>query len=339
MKKFKNNAKYLLIISLLCAISCNDKQIKDANEQVNSVITENVNPVEEKSEFLFVGMYYGKPGILKYSLKDKKYKPVFAVQREKVISLNYNNDLSSVFFITISKSGVRNGMPFVNKVKLYRINQEDYSVEKIQDLGNCSQLLAQWNDDGNYEVLLTSIDKKISHYFNVKKETYNTFGRLIDEKIETYDIIKDGYPLLQPQRVSTISPSGKYGVSVIQDSFFLKTAGEDSLKFIITSNLEINKISWNETEDYLFFSTSANEDENLSSKKLSELISYSIKGDSITAKWDGKGLKNFINFNNLFIFDDGLNYQSHIKIFNYFQNKVAATIKVRGGCGLINIPN
>lgn len=328
----------LVFLISLFAISCNNKQNKNLDDQVDSTEVLETTPIEKRDHFLFVGMYFGKPGVFKYNIQEQKYEPMFAVQKESVISLNYSRDLNSIFFLTARKSGTRGGLPFVNKIKFYRVNPENGTVEMIENYGNGSQLLAQWNDDGNYVVIITSIDKTVSSYFNVDKKVYNTFGRLIDEKTETYDIINDGYPSLVPLRSSTVSPSGKYGIAVIEDSIFLKTSGEDNLLFITQANHEINKVSWSNDEDFLFFSTITADNETVNMQKQSELFAYSIIGDSLVSKWEGAGAKNFITFNNLLVFDDGLNYQSHINIYNYKQNELVEMIKLRGGCGLVNIP-
>jgi hypothetical protein len=335
-----NNIKiiHLVVLFFLYIISCNNKQSNNVNDWIDSIEVSDTTPIEIRDHFLFVGKYYGKPGIFKYNIKEQEYEPVFAVQKESVISLNYSRDLNSIFFLTAQRSGTRGGLPFVNKIKFYRVNPENQVVEMIKDFGSGSQLLAQWNDDGNYEIIITSIDKTISSYFNVDKKVYNTFGRLIDEKIETYDIINDGYPSLIHNRSSTISPSGKYGIAVVNDSLFLKTAGEDNLQFITISNYEINKVSWNNDEDFLFFSTITPDNESVNKQKQSELFAYSTSGDSLVSKWEGAGAKNFITFNNLLVFDDGLNYQSLINIYNYKQNELVVTIRIRGGCGLVNIP-
>ena len=327
----------VLLISLF-AISCNNKQNKNVNDQVDLIEVSDTTQIEKRDHFLFVGKYYGKPGVFKYNIQEQKYEPVFAVQKESVISLNYSRDLNSIFFLTARKSGTRGGLPFVNKIKFYRVNPENQTVKMIKDFGNGSQLLAQWNDDGNYEVIITSIDKTISSYFNVDKKVYNTFGRLIDEKTETYDIIKDGYPSLVPNRSSTVSPSGKYGIAAVEDSLFLIRAGEVNQKLITITNYELNKVSWSNDEDYLFFSTITPDYESVNMQKRSELFVYSVNDDSLVTKWDGEGAKNFITFNNLLVFDDGLNYYSSVYVYNFMQNEIVETVKVRGGCGLVNIP-
>ncbi len=328
----------LALFILLITVSCDNKQNKNVDEQVDSTKVRDTIPIEKRDHFIFVGMYHGKPGVFKYNIQERQYVPLFAVQKESVISLNYSRDLNSIFFLTAGKSGTRGGLPFVNKIKFYRVNPENRAVEMIENFGNGSQLLAQWNDDGNYEVIITSIDKTISSYFNVDKKVYNTFGRLIDEKTETYDIMNDGYPSLIPNRSSTASPSGKHGIAAERDSIFLKTAGEDNLQFITQANYEINKVSWSNDEDFLFFSTITPDSESINMQKKSELFVYSINGDSLVSKWEGTGAKNYITFDNLLVFDDGLNYQSFISIYNYKQNELVKTVRIRGGCGIVNIP-
>ena len=88
----------LALFILLITVSCDNKQNKNADEQVDSTKVRDTIPIEKRDHFLFVGMYHGKPGVFKYKIREQKYKPVFAVQKESVISLNYSGDLSAVFF-------------------------------------------------------------------------------------------------------------------------------------------------------------------------------------------------------------------------------------------------
>lgn len=332
---------YCLLISLiLLSIGCDRSGTPNSDNEIDTV--QAVKSVDEEipGSFFFVGNYYGKPAIYNYDLIKNNWKVIWANQREPVINLSYSRDNRSIFFLTAGKYGKKGNLPFVNRIKLYRVDPDSVKGKFIRDVGSGIQVLAQWNYDGNFEVILSSIDKTIAQYVNVNKQVYNTFGKLVDDKIETYDLTKDGFPNLVPARISKLSDSGNYGLSESGDSLFLRTLGVDSLKFIVSLLYDLNKIRWSSDEAYAFFSTRVMEEKSLQGKDASnsELFVYNVNADSITVHWHGEGIKNFVTIGDLLIFDDGFDWKSSIQIYNYRMNELIGSIKISGGCGLAYIP-
>jgi hypothetical protein len=224
---------------------------------------------------------------------------------------------------------------------LYRINNETYHAEKISDIGSGVQMTAHWNDDEHLEVIYTAVDQTKSLYVNKYKQVYNPLGKLIDDDIETFDIEKEGFPQLLPKRSKTLSNSGNYGISAVNDSVFLKTTGDESgtkqFKFITTISHDLNKAEWSFDEEYLFFSTIDLEHQSIKTKKpeTSELFVYSIKEDSLVSTWTGAGVKNFFTSGDLLIFDNDFDRNSKILIYNYRTMELINEIKVSSGCGLV----
>ncbi len=148
-------------------------------------------------------------------------------------------------------------------------------------------------------------------------------GNCIDSEVKTFDIEKSGFPQLIPPRNSTISPSGKYGVSFKSDSVFLKTAGTDTLKFVTVMKHNLNKLKWSDDEKYLFLSTLNLDNETIKTKnpETSELFIYSLEADSLIEAFGGAGVKNFFTMNELLIFDDGFSTNSKINIYDLSSKK------------------
>jgi hypothetical protein len=169
---------------------------------------------------------------------------------------------------------------------------------------------------------------------------YDHYGKLIDSSIRTFDIQKSGFPELVPPRNSTISPSGKFGVSIRNDSVFFKTTTSDSLKLISVLNHNLNKLKWSDDENYLFISTLDvdNETVNLKNPEPSELLIYSLSADSLIGLFAGAGIKNFFPLHDLLIFDDGFGNNYVINIFNLNQKKIIDVVNTKRGCGLVVIP-
>jgi hypothetical protein len=304
----------LIFISIWISCEEQSEKPKEVKEEVRSEAAD----AFKLQSFPFVGRWYGKTGIFKYDLASRKYKTIWWNTREDVIMLIYKPEDRPAFFLTSTKYGIKGNFPFINKIRLYRINNETYRAEKISDIGSGVQMTAHWNDDEHLEVIYTAVDQTKSFYVNKYKQVYNPLGKLIDDEIETFDIEKDGFPQLLPKRSKTLSGSGNYGITSVNDSVFLKTAederGTRQLKFITTISHDLNKVEWSSDEEFLFFSTIDLGNESIKTKKpeTSELFVYSIKKD----------------------FDRNCK----ILIYNYRTMELINEIKVSSGCGLVYLP-
>jgi hypothetical protein len=331
--------KFILLVILgLMIPACNktDKNI----EQTKTVEEKDSTSNRDLTHFLFLTEWFGKTGVYRYDLSKKKYSPVWWHPRENVVMLTYRPDNMPAYFFTAGKIGTKGNFPFFERVKLFRISRHFSETIQIDRIKEGLQFTTRWNDDNNLEFIFTSVDKVISSYVNQYTKVYDFYGKLIDSKIETFDIEKSGFPYLMPQRNSTISPSAKYGISVLSDSLFLKTAGNDSAKFITVIKHSLNKIKWNEVEQFLFISTLNLNSETVKTKKpeTSELIIYSLAADSLIEVFGGAGVKNFFTRGDLLIFDDGFGKNSKINIYNLEELKIVDIVQTKEGCGLVVIP-
>ncbi len=331
---------YHFVISVILIIgisSCtNQKKEVKALPEINTdtVAAETIN------HFLFVSKWYGKTGVYKYDLETKQQETVWWHPRENVYLLVSRNEPKPVFFLTVRKTGFKANFPFFQKVKVYRISSDISSTEFIYEIKDGMQITARWNDDNNLEIVFTAIDKTDPSYVNKHIKTFDSYGKLINDEIEIYNIVTDGFPELLPKRNPTVSPSGRYGISVLGDSLFLKTIQSDSLILITAISHNLNKIRWSDDEEYIFISTLDLANETIKSRnpETSELFVYSIMKDTLVASWSGAGVKNFFTIDSLIVFDDGFNRNTTINIYNYISNDSVDNIQMKGECGLFYIP-
>jgi hypothetical protein len=324
-----------IAISLLIT-SCNEKpEEKTFPETEKDTII-----VEKVSHFLFVGKWYGKAGVYKYDLSSKKHETVWWHPRENVKLLISKAEAKPSFFFTIRRTGTKGNFPYFDNVKIYRIGENLKSTEFIYEIPDGMQITARWNDDENLEVIFTAIDKTDPTYINRQIKTFDSYGKLFNDEVETFNLVTDGFPELLPERNPTVSASGKYGISLLGDSVYLKTAESDSLKFITGINHNLNEIGWSGNEQYLFISTLdlENKSTKTSEPETSELFVYSIVKDSVVASWEGAGIKNFFTFDSLLVFDNGFGRNSSIVVYNYLIEEMFDIIKIKGECGLFYIP-
>lgn len=327
----------LIIFFILVTTSCNDP---DKNDKQLGVKDNDTVSTKQENNFLFLTEWFDKVGVYSYNLSEKKYSPVWWHPRENVVMLVYKPGGNPAYFLTSEKMGMRANFPFFNRLKLFIISHDLSETKQIDNVGSGLQFTARWNDDENLEVIYTSVDKTIASYVNQYTKVYDHYGKLIDSEVKTFDIEKSGFPQLIPPRNSTISTSGKYGISFKTDSVFLKIANSDTLEFIAVMKHSLNKLKWSDNEEYLFISNLDLNNKSMKTRnpETSELFIYSLKADSLLDAFGGSGLKNFFTLNDLLIFDDGFDNNSRINIYDLKQQKVVDVIKPREGCGLVTVP-
>lgn len=332
----------LLFLFLIAFVSFTFNYCDKPHEKEKSIpdTKKDAANVETIKYFLFVGKWYGKAGISKYDLITKKHETVWWHPRENVYLLISKTKLKPAFFLTVRKTGFKGNFPFFQKIKIYRINSDLSDTEFIYEIKDGMQITARWNDDENLEVVFTSIDKTDPTYINKHIKTFDNYGKLINDEIEIFNLVTDGFPELQPKRNQTLSASGKYGITVIGDSVFLKTTESDSLKLISALDHNLNKINWSDDDQFIFISTLDLENESIKTREpeTSELFVYSIAEDSVVASWKGGGVKNFFTIDSLIVFDNEFDSNSSIKIYNYFKNELIDELKIKEKCGLYFIP-
>lgn len=328
---------FTVLICTLLITACNNQDKKNKESETDQD-RDTLSIV--KNSFLFLTEWFDKVGVFKYELEKKKYSPVWWHPRENVVLLVYKPGELPAYFFTAEKIWSRGSLPSFSRLKLFLISHDLSEIKQIDDIGSGLQFTARWNDDDNLEVVFTSVDKTIASYVNQYKKMYDHYGRLVDSEIKTFDIQKSGFPQLVPPRNSTISPSGRYGLSIKADSVFVKTTGSESLKFVTIMNHNLNKIKWSEDEKYLFLSTLDLNNETIKSRnpETSELIIYSLKADTLIETFRGAGLKNFLIMDNTLVFDDGFDNNSVISIYDLKQKRIIGVIKPRVGCGLQVMP-
>jgi hypothetical protein len=308
-----------------------DENLKDYQSAVETTSSKNIE------YFFFVGKVGSETGLYKYYLNDNKYEPFWSVPKETVVQLSYSDNLEHAFFITAKRLGTRRGISFIRRIKLYRLDLGNSSVELSREIGNAAQLFAYWFDN-NYKIQFTQFDMKITSQIKKTNQIYSSFGKLLKEDMEIHDFIKDGYPQFEIMQTSLISPSGNFGITQSADSVFLSIAGAVDKVFIDSTGGKINKVNWSSDERYAFF-TANPAGENEVKRIPNTIYVYDVVNQRILNRWDGEDKMNFIIVNELLIFDTSLKNRSALVVYNYKKNEDVNRIQSRGSYGLIHLPN
>ncbi len=333
---------FLLLPILFLFLGCSNK--KSNEDEINAGSSKSLGGV--LGDFYFVGMVNNNPGIYKFISKNKSFSRFWSNENEKVIDLSYSPDRKCVFFMTATDLGKQGTLPFIKNVKLYLINPNSSKLALIQKIGNGIQIFTAWETDNTFKIILNSFDKTVANYINQEVLIFSEFGRKLVDNSKTYDITKEGYPKPPSTVQNFISPKGEKLIAKIDSSevlIYLSSKSKKTPKLITRTDQNLNDAEWSTDGKYLVFSTLDISPKNKTLRNTqpstSKLYVYSLLHKRITKAWNGAGVKNFFIKNNYLIFDDGFEESSSIHIFNIKTDKPVYTIRIKGGCGLRNVPS
>ena len=294
------------------------------------------NPSKKIDHFFFIGNYGGQFSIYKFELIDNSYEIFWYSPRETVIKYLHNKDLNQAFFLTARKISSSRGLPFIRGIKLYRLDLESSKVEELSQIGDAIQIFIQWIEI-NLNIQFTQFDLKIASHINKINQLYSPFGKLLKEDIEISDFINHRYPQFDINKISLTSPSGNFGISQTADSIFLEIANDEQKILIDSTGHIINKVKWNDSEDYIVFTV--NQIEDVRAKKVSsKIIVNNLREQRLERVQQSTEKIDFIITDDLVIYESGSNYESFLTIYSFEKNEKIYRINIKGGCALSTMP-
>ncbi len=336
--------KIFLCIFFLLLSGCGEKT-REKSKTYSSAKNSLTEKGRKFTNFIFVGMADQKAGLYKYDLSRKKYKEFWSNYNEQVVELSYSPDRKSAFFLTAGHLGKKSVLPFITRVKLYLINLDSLKVKFIKNFGDGVQVFTQWENNNNFKVVMNGIDSIVATYINQQTFIYNIFGKEQLNEVQTYDLTTTGYPEPYHSKVSYNSPDGRFKLinkNADTTKIYLADIRKNRTDLIVVSDQHLNEFQWSDEGKYLIFSTidisAKNKTFDTKESQTSGLYIYDLRKKKIVKEWNGDGIKNFFIKNDFLIFDNGFGDNSSVSIFNCRTLKIIDAIKIKGGCGLRNIP-
>lgn len=330
----------LFFASVFCGCSNKNSNYKNGNGSDIKI----KNSSEQFSSFLFVGIIGKNPGLYKFDINKRHTSQVWSNSKEKVIELSYSENKKFAFFLTAESIDRLGVFPYLTNVRLYLIDAYSSDVSFIKNLGNGLQVFTSWESNTAFKIIFNCPDKKVVTFIDQKIEFYNVFGKELSSQVKIFDLTKDGYPKPAIKDNQYYSFGKDYKIYFTDSTKIISIVQnlhpENNL--FISSDQKLGYSEYSNESKYLFFSTTnlSPVDSGLSNGNTEEsgIYIYSTKENKIVKNWIGNGIKDFLIVNDYLIFNDGLQKDSEIKIIKINSQKDFFIIKLKGGCGLRNIP-
>lgn len=323
------------ILILLFLLSC--RNTNEKNPADDPAIKEaSVAIVKEVKGFYFVGMNSGIPSIYYYDFATDKIILIKSKKDEKIYELELSPDGNAFFYLTYSKLNKNIAIPEINGIKIFRYEPAAEKSEFLQSLKPAIQLYSYWMDNDRFRVVSISFDDIVASYLNKNTLTFNYFGKLLSDENELFDLVKNGYPVIESPALSIISPMKRFEVISKNDSLFIRNNYDGTEKKLNLLKNNLVRIAWadNLQNVILFMKRQSSDKTDLSHN----IIVYDLLKKKIVMTFEEKGIKSFVLLGDYLIYDYRPFQNYSINIFQLSTMKNIKTITLKDGCALKSLP-
>jgi len=330
MKIFLINI-FILLLMISCR-SSNDKNPEDdpAIIEAKSAVVKNIKG------FYFAGMNKKIPSVYYYDFESDKISLIKSNNEEKLYELEISPDGNTFYYLTFKELNRKIAIPEINGIKIFRFEPAINKSELIQSLKPAIQLYSYWMDNDRFRVVAVSFDDIVASYINKNTLTFNYFGKLLSDENELFDLVKNGYPVVETPPLQNESPLKRFGIVSKNDSLFVKNNYDNSERKLNLIKNNLVKIAWADNlQQVIFMMKEPSSDKTDISHRI---IIYDLLKKKIVKTFEEKGIKSFLLLGDYLMYDFKSAQNNAINIFKLSSMNNYKTISLKDGCALKSLP-
>jgi hypothetical protein len=322
----------LVIILFLSCKSSNEKNPEDdpAIVDVKSAL------VRDVKGFYFVGMNQKIPSAYYYDFKSDKVKLIKSNKEEKIYELEVAPDGNTFFYLTYKELNKKIAIPEINGIKIFRYEPAVNKSELIQSLKPAIQLYSYWMDNDRFRVVAVSFDEVVASYINKNALTFNYFGKLLSDENELFDLVKNGYPVIETPPLMNISPMKRFEIISKNDTLFIRNNYDATEKKLYLLKKDLIKIDWADDLKNVVLMMKNNSGGKTDISHT--IVVYDLLKKKIVKTFEEKGIKSFLLLGDYLIYDFKFSQNYAINIFKLSSMNNIKTISLKDGCALKSLP-
>lgn len=322
----------LVILLFLSCKSSNEKNPEDdpAIVDVKSAL------VRDVKGFYFVGMNQKIPSAYYYDFKSDKVKLIKSNKEEKIYELEVAPDGNTFFYLTYKELNKKIAIPEINGIKIFRYEPAVNKSELIQSLKPAIQLYSYWMDNDRFRVVAVSFDEVVASYINKNALTFNYFGKLLSDENELFDLVKNGYPVIETPPLMNISPMKRFEIISKNDTLFIRNNYDATEKKLYLLKKDLIKIDWADDLKNVVLMMKNNSGGKTDISHT--IVVYDLLKKKIVKTFEEKGIKSFLLLGDYLIYDFKFSQNYAINIFKLSSMNNIKTISLKDGCALKSLP-
>lgn len=293
--------------------------------------------------FYFVGSVAEKAGLLYYNFAHETIDTIWHNKNEMVQQYAPSETGKKGFFITATETAKKGVFPRIKDICLYFIDETTNKAAKVKNFGNGLQFYAYWQDTSSVKIIINTIDATTASYVVQKAVIISVDGKVLFEDSKKYDLTTEGYPRMPQENLQMVSSiSGASIIAGPKNEISLKLHSGNREEISGPSSNRLQQVAWSLDGKYAVIVSAFIHPDNTTlyenKPETAKLYIYDLLNKKLLHTYSGGGCKNVRLINQSVIFDDGFGEKSVIKIVQPGANRSKKEIKLKGGCGLKNIP-
>jgi WD40 repeat protein len=323
----------ILIVLLLISCKSSDEKNPEDDPAIVDVKSALVRDIEG---FYFVGMNQRVPSVYYYDIKSDKVKVIKSNKDEKIYELELSPDGNTFFYLTYKALNKKIAIPEIIGIKIFRYEPAANKSELIQSLKPAIQLYSYWMDNDRFRVVAVSFDEVVASYINKNALTFNYFGKLLSDENELFDLVKNGYPVIETPALVNISPMKRFEVISKNDTLLIRNNYDATEKKLNLLKQNLIKINWADDLKNVVLMMKNN---SATKTDISHtIVVYDLLKKKIVKTFEEKGIKSFLLLGDYLIYDFKFSQNYAINIFKLSSMNNIKTISLKDGCALKSLP-
>lgn len=325
----------LKIFILIFLVACNNNNEKNPEDDP-AIVDVKSALVKDFKGFYFVGMKQKIPSIYYYEFESDKVNIIKSNKEEKIYELELAPDASTFFYLTYKNLKRKIAIPEIEGIKIFRYEPAVNKSEIINSLKPAIQLYSYWMDNDRFRVVAVSFDEVVASYINKNTLTFNYFGKLLSDENELFDLVKNGYPVIETPALLTTSPMKRFEVISKNDTLCIRNNYDRSDKNLKLLKNDLVRISWaDDLQNVVMMFKKKSEDKTDISHRI---VVYNLLKKKIVKTFEEKGIKSFLLLGDYLIYDLKPSQNYEINVFKLSTLKNIKTISLKDGCALKSLP-
>ncbi len=299
------------------------------------IVKDGQNVLDEFINVPFVSFYLGKSSIYNYNLTTKIKELLLSFENRNVASISLTKKSDKIFITAVEKFSNEKQ---IKNVELFLFNRDNDELKKLINQKNINTIYTYWDNPDTFKVNLIKVDEKNPQKVLQKIYALDSEGNEKYYKENHYDLLMQGYPVINKKRINFFSSDNKIEIKIkIDDAYkniYLHDYKNRSETFITLTSNNIYDLKWNNDNKYAFIITKS-EDKNNNND---ELFIIDVSNKTIIKKFTGNEFDNLLVRGNFLFFDEIKNKINCIHVYNFKENAEYDLINSYGGCNLFNFP-
>jgi hypothetical protein len=271
-----------------------------------------------------------------HNLSDGKTEVFDALKNLTPFLITGTGERGNYFFVTGNEYNKTEG--YIDSIVVYIHNYQGTRV--VLGSPKVSKIFSNILDGNTMNLVLYHLELVNQRIY---RDNYiiDSTGRIVSKGKEKFDLLQGQIPDVPAIKVNNTSPDGLKTITIEQgeqNKILLMDNKTTQVKQILSTTQKIDRVYWTPDKESIILLTSNLDVQKTDNDTSSTLLVYSLKKMDYTAKFSGRGYRNFSVKKDKLVFDDLENEKRYVRIYDLKSMRELRQIRMKNGCSIRFLP-